>query len=61
MAGSLGLDVVAEGVETRAQLEQLKELGCSNAQGYLLGRPMPASAIDALIARDAPLPDALTS
>lgn len=42
MAKSLRLDVIAEGVETSAQMECLIEKGCSKAQGYLLGRPVPA-------------------
>jgi EAL domain-containing protein (putative c-di-GMP-specific phosphodiesterase class I) len=37
-----GIDVMAEGVETGAQYQMLKELGCLQVQGYLLGRPMPA-------------------
>ena len=37
----LGLDVVAEGIETRAQLRIAEELGCTHGQGYLIGRPMP--------------------
>ena len=41
MATSLGLDVCAEGVETQEQLEAVRELGCSHAQGFHLGRPMP--------------------
>jgi EAL domain-containing protein (putative c-di-GMP-specific phosphodiesterase class I) len=49
IARGLGLDVVAEGVETATQLEFLLEQRCPFAQGYLLARPMPASAIDALL------------
>jgi diguanylate cyclase (GGDEF)-like protein/PAS domain S-box-containing protein len=36
-----GMSVIAEGVETRAQLAQLRELGCEDAQGYLFSRPLP--------------------
>jgi diguanylate cyclase (GGDEF)-like protein/PAS domain S-box-containing protein len=38
---NLGLDVVAEGVETREVWEKLAELGCKSAQGYFLSRPVP--------------------
>lgn len=44
LAHSLGMDVVAEGVETATQLEKLKSLQCDQIQGFLLGRPMPAEA-----------------
>ncbi len=44
MAHALGLEVVAEGVETISQRNRLRELGCDAAQGFLLGRPAPASA-----------------
>ncbi|MFC4728038.1 putative bifunctional diguanylate cyclase/phosphodiesterase [Coralloluteibacterium thermophilus] len=41
LGDALELTVVGEGVETRAQLEVLSELGCDALQGYLLGRPVP--------------------
>jgi EAL domain-containing protein (putative c-di-GMP-specific phosphodiesterase class I) len=56
MAGTLGLDVVAEGIETPEQLRRLRDLGCSKAQGYLLARPAPAAELVAS-ARIAPPPD----
>ena len=42
LGAALGVDVIAEGVETEAQFHMLLELGCLQAQGYLLARPMPA-------------------
>ena len=45
LARSLGLKTTAEGVETQGQMDALVKLGCSEYQGYLLGRPMPADAI----------------
>jgi diguanylate cyclase (GGDEF)-like protein len=42
MAHALGMGTVAEGVETADQLERLTQLGCSQAQGFYLARPMPA-------------------
>jgi diguanylate cyclase (GGDEF)-like protein len=42
MAHAAGIQALAEGVEDREQLEILKELGCDQVQGYLLGRPVPA-------------------
>ena len=41
LAGSLGLNVVAEGIETPEQQRVLMELGCTQGQGYLFGRPAP--------------------
>jgi diguanylate cyclase (GGDEF)-like protein/PAS domain S-box-containing protein len=49
MARSLGVDVIAEGVETEEQVAELKRLGCYRAQGYLLSRPMPAASITRLL------------
>lgn len=46
LAEKLGLDVVAEGVETEAQLEFLREQGCQYVQGYLLSRPLPADEFE---------------
>jgi EAL domain-containing protein (putative c-di-GMP-specific phosphodiesterase class I) len=47
---TLGMGVVAEGVETKEQLQLLTTYGCSHVQGYLTGRPMtPADAYDAVL------------
>ncbi|MDX3899845.1 MAG: EAL domain-containing protein [Sphingobium sp.] len=45
LGASLGIEVVAEGVETAAQLDLLKRQGCLIGQGFLLGRPAPASTV----------------
>jgi EAL domain-containing protein (putative c-di-GMP-specific phosphodiesterase class I) len=42
MAAALGLEVIAEGVETHDQLDNLRRLHCRQAQGFYLARPMPA-------------------
>ena len=49
LARGLGLQVVAEGVETEAQSQFLAAHGCHNAQGYLYGRPQPADEITRLL------------
>ena len=53
MGHSLGLHVIAEGVETLAQREFLARVGCYACQGYLFGRPGPAEALEALVSRQA--------
>jgi len=50
MAHKLGIEVVAEGVETREQDRILRDFGCDYAQGYLYSRPVPAIDLTALIA-----------
>jgi EAL domain-containing protein (putative c-di-GMP-specific phosphodiesterase class I) len=42
LGAELDVEVMAEGVETEAQLSMLRDLGCTHAQGFLLARPMPA-------------------
>jgi EAL domain-containing protein (putative c-di-GMP-specific phosphodiesterase class I) len=52
MCRNLGLRVVGEGVETRQQLAMLRAGDCAEVQGYLLGKPMQADAVELLIRRD---------
>jgi diguanylate cyclase (GGDEF)-like protein/PAS domain S-box-containing protein len=49
MAHSLGLNVIAEGVETEEQFAALREMGCDQFQGYLFSRPVPAAQATALL------------
>jgi diguanylate cyclase (GGDEF)-like protein len=46
---ALGLDVIAKGVETEAQLEQLRELGCDAVQGYAIGRPVTGDELEGVV------------
>lgn len=53
MAHSLGLSVIAEGVETEVQAELLREMKCDEIQGYLVSKPLPSARIEELLyARD---------
>lgn len=51
MAEALEMRVVAEGVETLAQLRKLRALGCDELQGYLISRPLPPEEVPALLHR----------
>ncbi len=53
LADAFGLDVVAEGVETRAAARTLLGLGCHRAQGFLLSRPLDSTAMESLLAKGA--------
>ncbi len=49
---SLGMAVTAEGIETSRQMSLFRDIGCDQAQGYLLGRPAPAADLGAIILRN---------
>ncbi|NEQ97109.1 MAG: EAL domain-containing protein [Cyanothece sp. SIO2G6] len=48
----LGMDVIAEGIETAEQAKKLKELQCEYGQGYFFAKPMPADAIEDLLTNE---------
>ena len=54
LARNLGLAMVAEGIETAAQCEWLRAAGCEFGQGYYFSRPLPAAALEPLLAQCAP-------
>jgi diguanylate cyclase (GGDEF)-like protein/PAS domain S-box-containing protein len=49
LAANLGMEVVAEGVETRAQADALRALGCRRGQGFLFSKPLPADEAERLL------------
>ena len=51
LAGSLGMDTTAEGVETFDELDLVKECGCSHVQGYIFDKPMPAQQASARLSQ----------
>lgn len=54
LAQNLGMEVTAEGVETNAQADALQDLQCTNAQGFLFSRPLPADEAERLIVEGFP-------
>ncbi len=52
LSHSLGLRMVAEGIEDQPTLDLLRELGCDQAQGYLISRPVPAAEVFPLLGRE---------
>ncbi len=50
LAQNLGMDVVAEGVETNEQLVLLQKLGCENGQGYFFSKPVAPTGAEKIIA-----------
>jgi diguanylate cyclase (GGDEF)-like protein len=56
LAHGLGMKVVAEGIETVGQRDEVAELGCDFSQGFYFASPQPADAIDVLVSTPEPLP-----
>ena len=53
LASALNMETTAEGVEEVAQVEALRAHGCTNVQGYLFSKPVPASEVPSLIEANA--------
>ncbi|RTS26164.1 DUF3330 domain-containing protein, partial [Pseudomonas aeruginosa] len=51
LAHGLGMDVVAEGVETSASLDLLRQADCDTGQGFLFAKPMPAAAFAVFVSQ----------
>ena len=49
LAHNLGLEIIAEGIETRAQMDQLKQLKCGKGQGFFFSKPLTGSNINKLL------------
>jgi EAL domain-containing protein (putative c-di-GMP-specific phosphodiesterase class I) len=52
MGRALDMQVVAEGIETAAQVADLREFGCPLGQGFLFARPLPPDELDRLLQAD---------
>jgi diguanylate cyclase (GGDEF)-like protein/PAS domain S-box-containing protein len=55
LAENLGMDVVAEGVETLEQVTKLRTFGCKKGQGFFFSRPLPAEALESLLNQTEPM------
>ncbi len=55
MGHSMGLEILAEGIETKEQLMLLKSYGCDLGQGYYMSKPIPADALEAFLNERAPV------
>ncbi|HYW77049.1 MAG TPA: EAL domain-containing protein [Gammaproteobacteria bacterium] len=56
MAQSLGIGVIAEGIENRTQLDKLKQWNCNEGQGFFLSKPLTAKDLESLLNRHVQLP-----
>ena len=50
LGSSLGKSIIAEGIETAAQMEQLRRMGCASGQGFHMSRPLAAGLVDNMLA-----------